>query len=148
MRSQTSRRSAILTALTELFSRLIDGSGTYRSQVRSVSPRLLFWDEIQEFPAIHMNAGSESRVYQAGGMKDRYLSATIRCYVNEENSIDALEALLEDVESVIDDNGRLAYLDSTGATQFTRDIVIIDISTDEGVLDPIGVGEILIQVKY
>jgi hypothetical protein len=95
-----------------------------------------------------MNAGSETRVYQGGGQKDRYLSATIRCYVNEENSIDALEALLEDVETVLDENGRLAYLDSTGVQQFTRDIVIVDISTDEGVLDPIGVGEILIQIKY
>lgn len=147
MRAQTSRRSAILRALATLFER-IDGSGTYRSQVRSVSPKLMFWDEIQEFPAIHMNAGSESRVYQGGGLKDRYMIVTIRCYVNEENSIDALEALLEDVEAVLDDNGRLAYLDSTGATQFTRDILVLTIDTDEGVLDPIGVGELTIQVKY
>lgn len=147
MRSQTSRRSAILTSLADLFSK-IDGSGTYRSEVRDVSPRLKFWDEIQEFPAIHMNAGSESRIYQGGGHKDRYMLVTIRCYVQEENSVDALEALLEDVETVLDENGRLAYLDSTGAQQFTRDIVVLGIDSDEGVLDPIGVGEITVQVKY
>lgn len=147
MRAQTTRRSAILTALCDLFNR-IDGTGVYRSQVKAVSPKLLFWDEIQEFPAIHMSAGSESRVYQGAGLKDRYMSVTIRCYVNEENSIDALEALLEDVESVLDENGRLAYFDSTGAQQFTRDILVLAIDSDEGVLDPIGVGEITIQIKY
>jgi len=147
MRSQTSRRSAILNALSTLFLE-IDGNGTYRTQVRDISPRLKFWDEITEFPAIHMNAGSESRVYQGGGLKDRYMLVTIRCYVQEENSTEALEALLEDVETVLDENGRLAYLDSTGAQQFTRDILVLTIDSDEGVLDPIGVGEITIQVKY
>ena len=147
MRAQTSRRSAILNALANLFMQ-IDGTGTFRTQIRDISPRLKFWDEIQEFPAVHMNAGSESRVYQGGGFKDRYMLVTIRCYVQEENSVEALEALLEDVETVLDENGRLAYLDSTGAQQFTRDIVVLGIDSDEGVLDPIGVGEITIQVKY
>ena len=147
MRSQTSRRTAIVSAIAIKLA-AINGTGSYRSNVQSVSPRLKFWDEIQEFPTIHLSPGSETRVYQGGGFKDRYMSVTVRCYVNEENSGEALEALLEDVETVLDENGRLAYLDALGVTQYTRDIIILDLTTDEGVLDPIGVGEMTIQVKY
>jgi len=32
--------------------------------------------------------------------------------------------------------------------QYTHQITILSIDTDEGVLDPFGVGEILIEVQY
>lgn len=147
MRAYTSRRISIVKAITEKLG-LIDGQGTYRSNVLEFSPKLKFWDEIKEFPAIHVSAGSESRQYQGGGISDRFMSVTIRCYVQEENSQEALEALLEDVETVLNLNGRLAYFDSTGAKQYTRDIKVTSIDTDEGVLDPIGIGEITVEVSY
>ncbi len=59
-----------------------------------------------------------------------------------------LEKLLEDIETVIEFNGRLAYRDSKGASQYTQDIRVLSIDTDEGALSPIGVGEILLQVRY
>lgn len=148
VRQYTTRRQAIVNALViEL--KKIDGSEAFLSDVQSnVSPRLLFWDEVQEFPAIHINAGSEARQYQGGGYKDRYLSLNIRIYVKEEDSINALEALLEDVETVIEANGRLQYTDRQGNQQYTQQISILSIQTDEGVLDPLGVGEIMCQVRY
>lgn len=148
VRQYTTRRQAIVNALvTEL--KKIDGSEAFLSDVQgNVSPRLLFWDEVQEFPAIHINAGSEARQYQGGGYKDRYLSLNIRIYVKEEDSINALEALLEDVETVIEANGRLQYTDRQGNQQYTQQISILSIQTDEGVLDPLGVGEIMCQVRY
>lgn len=147
MRAYTSRRMAIVNALVEALSK-IDGSGYYRTALSSVEPRLKFWDEIQEFPAVHVSAGSETRQYQAAGYKDRFLNVTIRCYVREENPTEALEALLEDIETVLEENSSLAYLDSTGAQQRTHQITIIGIDTDEGVLDPLGVGEMQIEVRY
>lgn len=147
MRAYTSRRISIVKALTEKLG-TIDGQGAFRSNVLELSPKLKFWDEIREFPAIHLSAGSESRVYQGGGISDRYMSVTIRCYVQQEDSQEALEALLEDVETVLNSNGRLAYFDSTGARQYTRDIKVTSIDTDEGVLDPIGIGEITVEVSY
>jgi hypothetical protein len=107
-----------------------------------------FWDEIQEFPCVCLVAGAESIVHQGGGMKDRYLDVTLRAYVNEEDSTLALEKLLEDVELIIDRNGRLAYVDSSGNTDSTRDIIITYIDTDQGALSPLGVGEMTLQVKY
>ena len=147
-RQYTSRRSSIVKAMAELFKQ-IDGTGDFRVNLYdNVQPRLLFWDEVTEYPAVHLSVGSEQREYQGGGYKDRFLSVTIRCYVKDEDASEALELVLEDIETVIEQNGRLAYQESSGSTQYTQDIRIVSIDTDEGALAPIGVGEILLQVRY
>ena len=87
-RNYTSRRAGITQALADKFA-LIDGRGLYRQAVAETSPRLKFWDEVEQFPAIHLNAGSETRDYLTGGRKDRFLSITVRCYVNEEDAVSA-----------------------------------------------------------
>ena len=126
----------------------IDGRGLFHQAVAETSARLKFWDEVEEFPAIHLNAGSETREYQAGGYKDRFLNVTVRCYVNQEDSVEALDELLEDVETVLEENSQLLYNDRNGLEQKTQQITIVSIDTDEGVLEPLGVGEILIEVRY
>lgn len=147
-REYTSRRMAIVAALAEKL-KTIDGTGSFRSNLASnVSDRLLFWDEVKDFPAVHLNAGTETRAYQGGGYKDRFLALTVRIYVQEENATYALEKVIEDVETVLEDNSRLAYVDQDGVTQYTQQISILRIETDEGVLDPIGVAEISCEVRY
>lgn len=147
-RVYTSRRQSIVNALvTQL--KTINGSGNFLTNVfENVSPRLKFWDEVEDFPAIHLNAGSETRDYQGAGYKDRFLSVTIRMYVNEEDAVDALDKLIEDVETVIETNSRLAYTDKQNTTQYTQQITVVSIDTDEGVLEPLGVGEMSIEVRY
>jgi len=147
-RAYTTRRLGIITALVEKL-KLIDGTENFLSNVNSnVSPRLKFWDEVEEFPAIHLNAGSETREYQGGGYKDRFLTVTVRCYVQSEDAVEALDELMEDVETVLEENSRLAYLDRTSTTQYTQQITIVSLDTDEGVLEPMGVGEMLLEVRY
>ena len=85
-RTYSSRRSNIVEALATKL-KDIDGSGAFLSDVaNNVHPQLKFWDEVEDFPAIHLNAGSESREYQGGGYKDRFLSVTVRCYVNQDDA--------------------------------------------------------------
>jgi hypothetical protein len=147
-RAYTTRRLGIINALVEKLQG-INGTGSFLTDVSgNVSPRLKFWDEVEEFPAIHLNAGSESREYQGGGYKDRFLSVTVRCYVQDEDAVQALDELLEDVETVLETNSRLAYEDRTGTTQYTQQITIVSLDTDEGVLEPLGVGELQIEVRY
>jgi len=147
-RAYTSRRQSIIDSLVTKL-KTIDGSGDFLTNVfNNVSPRLKFWDEVEDFPSIHLNAGSETRDYQGGGYKDRFLSVTVRMYVKEEDAVDALDKLIEDVETVLEDNSRLAYTDKQNNTQYTQQISIISIDTDEGVLEPYGVGEILLEVRY
>ena len=147
-RTYASRRHNILEALATAL-KTIDGSGAFLSNVgENVHPRMKFWDEVEEFPAIHLNAGGETRQYQGGGVKDRFLTVTVRCYVNEEDAQVALGALLEDVETVLEKHSRLTYFDSTFTKSATQQITIISIDTDEGVLEPLGVGEMIIEVRY
>jgi hypothetical protein len=142
------RRSSIVEALTEKLKTISLANGYSTDLGEQAYSRMKFWDEISEFPCVCLVAGSESIVHQGAGMKDRYLDITLRAYVNEEDSILALEKLLEDVELIIDSNGRLAYVDSSSNEGYTRDIIITNIDTDQGALSPLGVGEMTLQVKY
>lgn len=147
-RAYTTRRLGIVEGLVNRL-KDIDGTGQFLTNVEeNVSPRLKFWDEVEEFPAIHLNAGSETREYQAGGYKDRFLSITLRCYVQAEDAVAALDELLEDVETVVEENSRLKYKDRNNVDHFTQQITVVSIDTDEGVLEPLGVGEMLIEVRY
>tara|TARA_B110000444_G_scaffold136505_1_gene128133 strand:+ start:2194 stop:2646 length:453 start_codon:yes stop_codon:yes gene_type:complete len=144
----TTRRAQIVTALVTKL-KGINGLGSFLSNVNdNVVGRLLFWDEVNQFPAIHLNAGSETREYLGGGQKVRFLSVTVRCYVKAEDAVLSLDQLLEDIETVLETNSRLAYLDSQSQTQFTQQITVLSIDTDEGVLEPLAVGEMLLEVRY
>jgi len=147
-RDYTTRRMAIVKAIEDKL-KLIDGNSPYRTNLfGNVLPRLKFWDEVQDFPAVHVSAGSETRQYQGGGYKDRFLTITIRVYVQEENAVFALEKLLEDIETVLETNSWLEYVDQDGNTQRTQMISILSIDSDEGALEPLGVGEIICEVRY
>ena len=147
-REFTSRRIAIVDALVEKLEE-IDGSGNYRTDLNgNVSRRLKFWDEVDEFPALHISAGAETREYLGAQNKTRFMTVTIRCYVNDENSVEALEGLMEDVETVLDTHSRLRYVDRKYDFQYTQLITVLSLDTDEGVLEPLGVGEIVCEVRY
>ena len=151
-RLYTSRRQAIIEQLV-IKLKGINGTGTtetgFLTDVRNnVHGRLLFWDEVDAFPAVHVQAGAESREYQGGGYKNRFLSLTLRCYVKSDEAVRALDELLEDVETVVESNSGLTYVDKQGITQRTHQTTIVSIDTDEGVLEPLGVGEMIIEVQY
>ena len=147
-RSYTTRRQGIVDAIVDKL-KAIDGSGNYHTDVmNNVSPRLKFWDEVEEFPAVHLNAGREAREYLTGGVKNRFLTVTLRCYVNEEAAVNALDALLEDVETVLEDNSSMTYTDKLGVSQGIQQITVLSIDTDEGVLEPMGVAEMVAEVRY
>ena len=66
----------------------------------------------------------------------------------EDDPQEELALLLEDIERVIDNNDVLTYDDSVSPNLTTTSSTILTIATDEGVLAPLGVGEIAIQVRY
>ena len=147
-RKHTTRRRAIVEALA-LELEQINGIHLSEQSVSTVERRLKFWDEVIEFPTIHIGAGAETREYDGGGFRFRFLRITVRCYVSDDNDvIEALEELLEDVETVLEDKDPLTYYDSTGASQSTVQTTIGTVDTDEGVLEPLGVGEITVEIRY
>ena len=146
-RSTSTRRSQILEALVTKF-KAINGAGDYRTNLANqVFPAMKFWDEISTYPAVHLSAGTETREYYGSNNRWRFLTVTIRAYVNQEDPTEALCLLLEDIEYVLDNNLSITYSDSYGSAS-TAQQTIISIDTDEGVLAPLGIGEMIIEVRY
>lgn len=140
-----SYRTKIINKLVDTISEDVNGIDPYNSDLRDrVHNKLKFWDEINDYPSVHINAGQETREYMPGGFKWGHLIASIRIYVKDEYPEETLEGIFEDIERIIDNNGKLEY----DTNKFVEDIKILSISTDEGLLAPIGVGEITIQLMY
>lgn len=142
-----SRRSSIVKALAEKF-KDIDGTNGYNLNLfGNVYPKLKFWDEVNDFPAVYMVAGQEQREYHPGGFTWAFLDVSIKAYVRKEDSPqDDLELLLEDLERCINLNRVLVYDQTNGYD--TTEILVNSIITDEGLLNPYAVGEINVQVRY
>lgn len=140
-----SKRRQILVALIEKL-KSIDGTQYASNIFNNAYPRLDFWDTVQDFPAIYSSPGSEQREYMPGNFTWAYLGISLKIYCKGEDAQEQLEQLLEDVESVIDANRVLVY-DSTNNYE-TTEILVVSITTDEGLLAPYAVGEINLQVRY
>jgi len=142
-----SRRTSIVNAFAEKF-KVIDGTGSYKTNIFNNSfPKLKFWDEISDFPAIYVVAGLETREYMPAAFAWGFLNISLKVYTKGEDSQQLLENLLEDIENVVDGlRGALIY--DTTLNYSTVELSITSITTDEGLLSPYGVGEINILVRY
>ena len=128
----------------------IDGNHPFNINLfENVHSKMVFLDEIEQYPKVCVVAGDEEREYQPGGFKWRFLNVTIRAYVhNEDDAQEELALLLEDIEKIIDENDALVYDDTVDPSESTTSMTLESISTDEGVVEPLGIGEMSIIVRY
>ena len=128
----------------------IDGNHPYNSNVfNNVHGHMVFLDQIQEYPKICIVAGDETRQYQPNEFKWRFLSLDIRVYVeDQEDSQEVLALLMEDIERVLDNNDVLTYDDTVSPNLKTTSLTLQSLSTDEGVLAPLAIGEITVTCRY
>jgi hypothetical protein len=123
------KRKKVVEALVEQL-KLINGNYPYNTNVCVI-------------------AGNETREYQPNEFKWRFLNIGIRAYVRNENDAqEELALLLEDIETVLDNNDTLIYDDTVSPPLSLTEMVIDSITTDEGVIAPLGIGEIAITVRY
>ena len=143
-------RKKIVDALVKELNLRINGVAPYNSNIfNGAEGHLKFLDQIQEYPHICVVAGDETRQYQPDGFKWRFLQVDIRCYINDEaDPQETLALLMEDIERVIDNNDILTYDDTVSPNLKTTSLTIISLSTDEGVLTPLGIGEMIVEVRY
>jgi hypothetical protein len=129
---------------------LIDGNNPNNSNIfQNAHSGMVFLDEIQEYPKVCVVAGDEVREYQPGEFKWRFLSLDIRVYVeDQDDSQEVLAILMEDIERVIDNNDVLIYDDTVSPNLTTTSLTLQSLSTDEGVLAPLAIGEMTIECRY
>ena len=46
------------------------------------------------FPTIHVGAGAETREYDGGGFRFRFLTITIRCYVSDDDDVSSTRRIV------------------------------------------------------
>jgi hypothetical protein len=141
-----SARSRIVNTLIDRLKE-IDGTGLYTSNLsNNVFGKMKFYDEISDYPTVCVISGYESREYLPSDFKWGYLNISLKVYVEGENSQELLENVLSDIEYVIAENELLRY--DSGVGEQTAEILITSIQTDEGVMAPLGVGEINCTARY
>ena len=142
-------RKKIVDALVEKL-KGINGIHPYNSNIfNNAHGHMIFLDQIQEYPKVCVVAGDEVRQYQPGEFKWRFLQLEIRVYTsNQEDSQEALAVLMEDIERVIDDNDILVYDSTVDPSLKTTSLTLLSLTTDEGVLAPLGIGEMVIECRY
>ena len=143
------KRRKIADALVEKLKE-IDGNHPFNINVfDNVQSKMVFLDEIEQYPKVCVVAGDETREYLPDRYKWRFLSLTIRAYVNnEEDAQEELALLFEDIERIIDENDALVYDDTVNPSESTTSLTIESIGTDEGVIQPLGIGEMVVEVRY
>ena len=142
-------RKKLVDALVEKI-KGIDGNFPNNSNVfNNVHSGMIFLDEIQEYPKVCVVSGDETREYQPNEFKWRFLSLDIRVYVeDQEDPQEVLALLMEDIERVIDNNDALIYDDTVSPNLTTTSLTLQSLSTDEGVLAPLGIGEMTLECRY
>lgn len=141
-----SHRSKITNAIVSLMNRNLNGAYYKTNMYNKVENKLKFWDEVNQYPYMSITAGQEYREYLPAEFKWGFLILTIRIYVRPTigDTLDHLEQALADIESLLDANNELEY--DTNKT--VEEISILSITTDEGLLSPLGVGEMQVQIRY
>ncbi len=138
-------RKQIVDAIVTLFIDNLDGNSPYVTNVfENVFNKQLFMDEVTDYPSIAIHSAGESREYLPGNFKWAFLTVEIRIYVQDEDAHERLEEIFDDIETIIDANN---YLTVDG-NNLSEDIRLLSISDDEGLLNPLGVGEMTLEVRY
>ena len=143
----TSRRRDIANFLVGELKKIDGGVSTFDSsytyQVNlfdNVFRRLKFLDEINDFPSVYLQAGTENRIYDSKGLTTSTLDIMLRVYVHKETAVEELESTMQDIEFVIYNMDTEQY--------GMMDVQVATMGTDEGLLDPYGIGEVGVTVSY
>lgn len=149
MATYRTERKKIADALKEKLKE-IDGNHPYNLNVfDNVTSKMVFLDEIEQYPKVCVVSGDETRQYLPDGFKWRFLIVSVRAYVHDEDDAqETLALLIEDIERIIDESDTLVYDDAVDPNLQTTSMTIQSITTDEGAIAPLGIGEILVEVRY
>lgn len=102
---------------------------------------LKFIDQINDFPSVFVAAGKEFRLYESSDFTNAILPIAIKSYAYTEDAQQFIENLNQDIEHVL-------YRIQSDPSLGIQDITINSISGDEGLLDPYGIGDMIVGVRY
>ena len=145
----TSRRTDIVDFIVTQLKEIdkaqssFDSSYTYNTNLfTNVFRKIKFIDEVNDFPALNLSAGTENRDFNTKSLTVATLDVTIRAYVfGEDDAQSKVDDLIQDIEHVLYNLG-----DNSDKGIF--DIQIDNITADEGLIEPYGLAEIVLTIQY
>jgi hypothetical protein len=145
-------RGAICKSLADKIRDGVNGTN-YANLYGNVSTQNLHFDQINDFPYCTVTPGSSTREYLPSNFTWAYLDVRIRLYIKDaEDAQGKLELLIADIENLIDSNLTLEYTITKASgdteTRYTTNSTVASVTTDEGILAPLGFAEISIQIQY
>jgi hypothetical protein len=143
------RRTEIVQFLVTNLKQINGEVSTYNSSYTfannlfgNVYRKIKFLDEVNDFPALYLSAGAETRNFQSENLTVATLPVIIRAYVyGEDNSQSQADNLVQDIEHVI-------YNIGSNPDMGILDITIQNITQDEGLAFPYGIAEVELLVVY
>lgn len=134
-----SRRSDILIEYTNA----LRAAAYADSPIAHVYRGFRWLDQINDFPTICYNIQSSRLVHV--GANDRYYSCSValRAYVRGEDPQALLDQILLDIEDVTQ-----SFRDAASPSLEVVDARVDSVSSDEGVMAPIGVADMRITISY
>ena len=143
-----SNRQAITEAFAETTKQVLDGTADPYNIYGNVFPKNLLTKDIVSFPCITYSPGPEKFQYLPSGLRWNYLTMYSRVYVKGvEEPQQELEVLIQKIKNIIDSNTNMPYYVGNTLMHIT-DCTLDEISTDEGLLAPDGIAEIVFVVRY
>lgn len=148
-----SARSGISKAFVDKIKLNLNGTGDYVTNIYdSVTNKTTHFDMVQNFPFISVTPGPENRQVMPSLYTEAELTLYFRILVNNPNDAQGeLELIISDLETLIDASNGIQYEHLTPSgiqTGRTISADITNITTDEGLLDPYAMGEIVVLIKY
>lgn len=148
-----SARSSIVKAISAGIKKELNGTGDFLTNLyENVDNKVTHFDNIGSFPYVSVTPGPETREDLPSNFSWANLTVYLRIYVeNSEDAQGELETIIEDLENYIDKNLQISYnvLTPQGTqARKTVDSTIVSITTDEGLLNPNALGEIVLDVRY
>ena len=143
------RRTEIVDLLVTNLKNIDGGTSSYNASYtytqnlfNNVYRKIKFLDEVNDFPALYLSAGTEIRNFNSLSLTVATLDVTIRAYVfGEDNSQSLADDVVQDIEHVI-------YSLGDNPEKGILDITIDNISTDEGLATPYGIAEVELTIVY
>lgn len=148
-----SARSGIPKALATLVENNFKGTDPYVTNIYgNVDNVTKHFDNVNDFPYISVTPGPELRDDQPSNVTISTLTVYFRIYVeNEDDAQGELETIISDIETLLDTNLVMPYNITTPSGEVVRNTLtnsIVSIQTDEGILDPNAMGQVMVNIKY
>jgi len=100
-------------------------------------------DQINDFPYICYHVGSSELVHIGANKRFYNMEISLRGYVRGEDSQSLADQLALDIEDAAD-----SFRDAATSTHSIVDSRIVEVSTDEGLMEPHGIVEMSLSISY